>query len=117
MADKGFNGSSSIVTFDGSDVDPLNSVDVEFSVGEADVGGAADTTEIVQPGIPIDKTVTVEIVGSTDIVKGDTGALVISWNDGKSFGSLTNAIVSKITESGDEDGPITTSITFKPTPT
>jgi hypothetical protein len=90
------------------------------------VGGVADDPGIYEVGIP-EKTTTVRIKGGTSLSKGDEGALVVvltgatitpaagvtAHND---WGSMTNAVITRIRKSGSTDNATETEITFKPAP-
>lgn len=116
MADKGFNGTT--VSFAGTGITPLISLNVEHTVTEADVGGAGDSATIIEPGVPVDKTVTVEVAGSATIEKGDKGAIAVVWNDNATtnFGDITAAMCVRVSDNGAEGDAITTTYVFKPSP-
>jgi hypothetical protein len=110
MANDGFNGSTA--NFAGSALTPLNSIAYEGVCAEIDVGGASDSTEKVAGGIP-DETLTVEIAGETSVLPGATGNTVVAWFDGGTLGSFTSAVCTGVTYGGGEDGPTTSTLTFK----
>ncbi len=111
MADAGFNGTT--VTFAGTPITGLRSVRYQGTCARPSVTGAEAATRLHKAGLP-NRTVTVTIVGSTSIAKGDTGALAIAWNDGGTKGSMAKAVVIKAPSmSGALDGDNTTTIVFR----
>lgn len=114
MADKGFKGST--LTFGGSLIGDIT--DIEFT----DDGGPVDVTTLDSAvrefvaGIA-DLECTISTKGISSVVQGDTGTLVIAWNDGTADGGGTQLFLcTNRGGSGSEGGPITTALTFKPTP-
>jgi hypothetical protein len=108
MADK-FNGTT--VSLGATSFTPLVSVEVTAECPKIDVTGSADTNMVHEPGIP-KTTVTVEIVGTTAKVPGDSGALTVTWADTDDFGTLANAVVVSVDEGGGLDDKTTTRITM-----
>jgi hypothetical protein len=106
-----FNGST--LEF-GSDQTPLLSIDTTNAVSEVPVAGASDTDHLYEAGVPT-RTVTWTVSGDTTLAKGDKDELVIAWNDGGAHGSITLAVITNVSKSGAEDGPISSSITAIPT--
>ena len=73
----------------------------------------SDTQHTYLVGMP-DPSITCEVVGTSDYTAGATGSLTVAWNDG-STDTLGTAIVTSIETSGEIDGLITTSLTFRNT--
>ena len=128
MADKGFNGStviwnSAAVGGSGVAFGPLLGCDDEVSGAEVQVTGAGDALHTNEVGID-DETVTVQFGGSPaqtddttplDVAAGQKGDLAVTWNDGAGTqGTLTNALLTNLEVSGALDGPITGSVTVRP---
>ncbi len=113
MPDDGFNGST--LSFAAAPQTPLMSISTPNTVAEVPVGGAGDGGHTYEGGVPT-KSVTWEVVGDTTLSKGDKGAVVVAWQDGGAFGSITNAVITNVTKSGSLDSPTSSSITAIPTP-
>ena len=112
MADNGFNGTT--ISIGGSDQADLRDLNVSCDSAQVPVSGSAATSKKYEAGIP-DYTITYTVVGITSLSNGDEGAAVVAWNDGGSFGSLTNCVVVNVADAGSEDGEILTNITVKET--
>jgi hypothetical protein len=102
-------------TFAGGALTPLVSVRYSAEAAEVDVGGAADSTEVVAAGIK-NETLTVEVLGSPTLSIGATGACVVTWGGGAgpTDGGIADAILTKIAPGGGLDDKITTTYTFRP---
>ena len=110
------NGST--FSFDAADIGEVRSIDFTASANEADVTVLSDTEHKYCPGAT-DIECVIEIVGSQStsaIAVGDVGAIAISWNDTGSE-SIPDAVCTGRETSGSLDSEITTTYTFKPTPT
>lgn len=114
MADNGFNGTT--FTFGGTVIDRLRSLSYSDSANEVDVTSLDNTAHTYVTGIP-DVELSVECVGFSvmGINRGDTGTIQIDWNDGSQDVSTIAYLCTSRETSGDLDGEITTSVTFKPT--
>ena len=129
MADDGFNGST--VIWNSADAGgtglafgPLLGCSDDSSGAEVPVTGAGDTEHSYVVGIT-DQTVTVDFGGTPaptddtspkEIAAGQKGALSVTWNDDVGTqGTLANGIITRLNVSGSLDGPITGSITVRPT--
>lgn len=106
-----FNGTTA--TFAAAGITPLVGVSYSGTCSDVDVGGAGDTTVVVEAGVP-DESTTVEVVGKATIAVGATGALAIAWNGGGTDGSFASAICTAASDGGNYDGEITCSYTFRP---
>lgn len=111
MADDTFNGAS--LTFATVSAGSIRSINTNQVGAKADVTGSGDSEKSYGVGIP-DLTVTVEIVGGTDIAVGDKGTVAIDWGDigGSTLGSLTDGQVVSVATTGSMDGEILTTIEF-----
>ena len=112
MPDDGFNAST--ISFGGEPLTPLRDIRSSEAGGKADVTGCADAIKTYEGGVP-DVSVTITIVGGTALAKNDKGALVPAWNDASSTGSIVNAMVDSVEQSGSMDSEILSTITFVPT--
>jgi hypothetical protein len=115
--DDGFNGST--LSF-GSTVAKLRSLGYSESANEADVSSIDDGNMKYVGGVE-DIEISAEIVGypGTDVVVNATNTLILLWNTGDyedPDGSTTgySCICTGRESSGDMNGEITTSLTFKP---
>jgi hypothetical protein len=111
-----FNGTTASVVGTAVPSSQLVGVSATVSCAEVDVGGAGDTTQNIEGGVPVTET-TVEVKGTLGIAKGETGAVTIGWGPGgaaSSFGSITAAICTKVGRGGSKDGATTATYTFKP---
>ena len=111
MADKGFNGST--ISFGGDQV-PLRDINYDEAAAEVQVTGAADARHGYEAGIP-DPTATFSIVGGSSVSVGDTGDVIIAWNDGTSD-SLGTSIITGRSTTGSLDGEILSNVTVRPQP-
>ena len=107
---KSANGST--LTFDSGAVGDLRSISFSDNANEIDVTVLADTSHSYEAGIP-DLECTCEVLGVSTLARGATGALAIAWNDGTSD-AIADSLITAVESSGDLDGELTTSITFKP---
>ncbi len=126
MANEGFNGST--VTWDPTGaatalaLGPLLGCDDSVTGAEVPVTGAGDSLHTNEVGID-DESVTVQIGGSPGpdqasgvIAAGQKGALAVAWNEGVGTQvSLANGLLTNLEVSGSLDGPITSSVTVRPT--
>lgn len=103
-----FNGTT--LAF-GSELVGLRSIDFDEGDGETNVSGSEVDQEEYAAAIA-DPSVTVETVGANDIVKGDTGALSIVWNDGSST-PIGNAVCTGNKVSGKKNDAITHTLKFR----
>lgn len=113
MADDGFNGST--ISFASGDMVPLRDIRYADACAKVDISGAADGIKTYVGGLP-DPEITFEIVGGSTIVAGDTGAIVIAFNDG---GGPTGALaatwlVTSVDTGGSIDSELTSSFTCVP---
>lgn len=107
-----FNGATA--TFAGSALGSgLRGIRFTESGATADVTGAEDSEKTVEPGIP-DKEVAIDFVGTITVGFGDKGAIVVTWDDATTGGSITNAVCTGANYGGTMDGELTGSATFKP---
>ena len=111
MANDGFNGTTAAHGLVG--LTPLVSVTAN-STGETPVPAAGDTTKYFEAAIPT-TTTTVEVLGGNPgVTTGTIAALVITWFDGGTFGSIASAVWTTVAPNGAMDNPITTTLTFMP---
>ena len=115
MANEGFNGSTITVT--GIVTAPLLSISHDDSAAEIDVTGAGDALHTYVAGLA-NPSITFEVVGVTDATIGDEGPMVITWftSTGPTNGiiDLSAVVVTAVSVNGSVDGPITSSITVRP---
>ena len=108
----GFNGTTA--TWDAGEIaDGVLSVRYAVTGGNSDTTASDDTAHTYEAGVP-DIETTVEFLGTTDLVKGDKGALLVTWTDTTTVGSIAAAIVTAVSYGGSMDGALTGSVTFKP---
>jgi len=111
MADKGSKGTT--VTIGGADVGTLRNVDFGNTGAKVRTTGLADAIAKYVIGSK-DQEVTLGVVGANDGYDvGDTGALVITFNDGATE-TLGDFVVDKITRGAGEDTEIESSIGLVP---
>jgi len=110
MASDAANGTT--LTFGGTTQEVRS---ISFTNGGAEIQKTilSDTQHTYLAGMP-DPSITCEVNGGTDLTAGLTGALSIAWNDGTTD-ELGTAIVTSVETSGEIDGLITTSLTFRNT--
>jgi hypothetical protein len=106
-----FNGTT--VTFDGSAITNIRSVRYQGTCAKPSLTGIGVTTRLHRPGLP-KRVTTITIVGASALVKGAAGALVVTWPDGGSKGSMANArLMKNPTSSGQLDSDNTTTLVFQ----
>lgn len=110
MANDGFDGST--ITFAGSAIGKVRSIDFSDEANEVDVTSLDDAVHGFVSGIP-SLECTVEVLGNPAIARGDTGALSITWFHGGTD-AIGSAICTAKPATGSLDGEITTTYTFKP---
>lgn len=91
----------------------LRGVRFTESGGTPDVTGAEDSVKTFEAGVP-DQELVIDFVGTTTVGFKDKGAIVVTWDDATTGGSITNAICTSVNYGGVMDGEITGSATFKP---
>ena len=96
----------------GGDEAELVSVSRSTTGNEIDITVLQDTEHKYLVGIP-DNEITATVVGHIAESVGDTGSLTIDWNDGETD-NLGTLVITNIESSGDLDGRIETSVTYKP---
>ena len=87
------------------------SITYSDNASAVDVTSLADSAHTYVAGMS-DPEITCECVGACGADVGDTGALTIAWNDGTTD-SVATAVLVSFESSGDLDGAITSSMTFK----
>jgi hypothetical protein len=120
MADLGFDGSNASFTIRSGNavvITPLRGIDYDDSPPEVDVGGAADTDELVVLGRS-NETLKVEFVGSKigTLAAGQQGAVAVNLNDGGTAGTCGNVIITQVHVAGSVDQAILGDFSFAPTP-
>ena len=112
----GFNGTT--VTF-ASNAIGTGITACRYTAGGAmsDTTHSTSTTRTFEAGLN-DYEVTVDFVGSDANLpaKGDKGALVVTWKDGTTVGSIAAALCTAMNIGGAMDGAVTGSCTFKSSP-
>ena len=113
LTDYGFNGS--VVTFATVTLGVLRGIDYSEAGAKVDCTGSADAEKLYRTGIP-DPTVTVTVVGPlvADTAVGKQGALVITWQDTGTDGSMTAGILVSRGKGGTMDGEMTSTYEFAP---
>ena len=92
----------------------VRSITYNEASNEVDVTVLGDSTHQYVAGIK-DVECTLEVVGVSGLVIGDTGTITIAWNDGASDGLGGSKFVCTACDaSGSVDSEIITSLTFKP---
>lgn len=109
MANKGFNGST--VSFSNS-IAGLKSVSYQSQGAKVEVTGSDAAEKHFVAGIP-DNSLTVTMVGGAALAVGQIATLSVAWfdNTATNFG---NATVLSVGINGEEDGAITSTVTFAP---
>ena len=116
---KGFNKNEAVTAmfvFNSVTVAELRSLTYSVGGSVIDVGAQDDLAVLSVVGRD-DVEVTAELVGSTALERGATGAIAVTWNDGVETEALTNAVITQVSTSGSMDSEITSSLTFKEAPT
>ena len=125
MADNAFDGATAFWDPTGAATDQtlgfVTSITDDVTAAEIDVTGSSDTQHLFESGIK-SESVTIELVGqATDesaggqITAGDNGVITIAWADGGAAGTLGDpGTIFALSVSGTMDGPITSSLTFRP---
>jgi len=114
MADIRAKGTT--MTFGENTPAKVKSVRVSGGIKEEDVT-TFDSTEVESLALLRDRSVEVEIYGTTTIKEGDVGALAITFPTGNtSPDSMANAVCTKVDPSAQAGGLISTSLSFKKTP-
>ncbi len=116
---KGFNKNEAVTAmfvFNSATVAELRSLTYSVGGSVLDVGAQDDLAVLSVVGRD-DVEVTAELVGSTLLERGATGAIAVTWNDGVETEALTNAVITQVSTSGSMDSEITSSLTFKEAPT
>ena len=111
MADDTFNGAT--CTFASVSVGSILSMNYAETAAKADTTGSGDSVKTFGAGIP-EVSLSVEIVGGTDLAIGDTGALAVTWGDigSSTDGSIAAAEVGGVSTTGAMDGTTTSTIEF-----
>lgn len=109
MANDGAAGST--LTWAGT-TQAVSSISYADNGNPVDVTTLSDTTHQYVIGIR-DPECTVETVGISSVTVGATGALSIAWFDGDSA-SIASAVCTSADSSGEIDGALSSSLTFKP---
>lgn len=110
MANEGFNGST--LSFAGSIVGPLVSIDYQETAAAIDVTGNTDALHNYVAGIP-DITITCEVVGVTTLVIGDLGILDVNWFDDETD-DVTSVVLVDVGRGGSLDDKLSSNLTFRP---
>lgn len=117
----GFDGSKIVCfgsTFGSSTGDAaIVSANYTATCAEQDDAGASDPSVIITAGLP-DRTMVIEVMGgpSTGMLKGTTGTTAMTWNDGGSLGTWSNAVVMNVEDGGTLDDVVTTQYTIRQYP-
>ena len=111
MADPIFEGTT--LSFSGTSVSNLVSLEYDNSPPEVPNCGSSDATETVLIGTGTESLIA-EVVGSPAIAGKAKGATVVSWTDGGTLGTFTHSTVTAIENGGGYNGQITKKITFRP---
>ena len=112
MANRGFDGTT--ITFGGSAIARVTDIGFTDNGNPVDITSLDDAVHKFVNGIP-SMELTVTVVGVSTIVRGNTGAIVITWNDGTSqTGGSNTFLCTNHEESGSLDDKITTALTFAP---
>lgn len=109
----GLVANSTTITF-GSQISRVRSISFGETAAEVDVTNLSSSLREYLNGLK-DISVTVEVFGVNSTAIGATGALSIAWADAGAD-SLGNAICLGNECSGEVDGAITSTLTFRPTP-
>lgn len=111
MATKKFNGATA--NFASASLGDLRGISRSEKGAKIDVTGAGDSAKSYEAGIP-DEEVKVDIVGTTTVGVGDTGALTIVWPDNTNSSISAVVCIDVDGPKGTMDGELTTSFTFAP---
>lgn len=110
MANDAFNGTT--ITFGGTAIDKVRSIDFTDEANEVDTTSLDDSTHAFVAGIK-SLECNVEVLGNPALSEGDTGAIVLTWFNGDSD-SIGSGICTSVSKSGTLDGEIATTYAFKP---
>jgi hypothetical protein len=109
-ANYAFNGSN--ISFAGSPLLKVISIGNPQEVDEIDVSGANEAW--TAEGGQLKQSIDVKVVGGVTLTCGTKGAITGTWNDGSTFPSITNAMLSKISTEGAKNNPISSTLHFVP---
>ena len=112
MATRLFNGST--LTYNNAAIARL--VGMQRKVGGAvtDVSEPADVTKLFEVGQD-DIEITAKVKRMPTLARGGACTLAVVWADGSNTASTGNWTVTAVDGGGDQDSPLSGSITFKPT--
>jgi hypothetical protein len=108
MAGKAFT--SATLSFKGSTAQ-LKSMTFNEDGNAVDVTTLQDAAHVFQKGIPVEE-ITCEVGGYSTWAVNSSGALVASW-DGSNSDTISTALLATKEFSGELDGELTTSLTFR----